>query len=257
MAEPLKCEIQDGIALLTLDRPETHNALGHTESAEAFEAVGARLNADDSVRAAILTGAGKSFSAGGDLRAMRAVLDLEPAAIAETYRRGIQRVPRAMLSIRVPTIAAVNGAAIGAGLDLACTCDIRLASDQARFAESFVKLGLVPGDGGAWLLPRVVGVSKAAELALTGDTIDAAEAARIGLVSRIVPAGSLLEEAFALARRIAANPAIAVRATKRLLREGATQSLEANLELAAALQALCHKTDENRAAIESFLSRSK
>ncbi|NWG45656.1 MAG: enoyl-CoA hydratase/isomerase family protein [Alphaproteobacteria bacterium] len=254
---PLLIEEEGPIALLTMNRPDTHNAITHGDTVEAFEAAAARLNASSTIRVGILTGAGRSFSAGGDLRAMHALLDAPPEEIAQTYRRGIQRIPLAMASIRIPMIAAVNGAAIGAGLDLACMCDIRIASDKARFAESFVKLGIIPGDGGSWFLPRILGPSKAAELSLTGDTIDAAEALRIGLVSSVVAPDALMDAARALAGRIAANPPLATRGTKRLLAESQSLTLAQTLELAANLQALCHKTAENRAAVEAFLAKAK
>ena len=155
----------------------------------------------------------------------------------------------------MPVIAAVNGPAIGAGCDLACMCDIRIAGESAKFAESFVKLGIVPGDGGAWLLPRVVGFSKASEMAFTGDMLNAAEALACGLVSRVVPDGELLDAAHALAARIAANPPHAVRMTKRLLREGRTASLAAILETSAAAQALCHTTADHHEAVAAFLEK--
>ncbi len=149
----------------------------------------------------------------------------------------------------MPSIAAVNGPAIGAGCDLACLCDIRLASERATFAVSFVKLGLIAGDGGLWTLPRIVGRSKAAELAFTGDVLDAGAALACGLVSAVVPADALLESALALADRIAANPPQAVRWTRRLLRESERIDFESMLELSAAYQALAHHGEEHRAAL--------
>ena len=129
-----------------------------------------------------------------------------PEATRTNYRRGVQRVIRALWDCEVPMVAAVNGHAIGLGLDIACVCDVRLAADTARFASSFVKIGIVPGDGGAWILARAIGLSRASEMILTGDTIDARTAESYGLVSRVVPAGQLLSEAHAVARRIAVNP---------------------------------------------------
>ncbi|MCW1385126.1 enoyl-CoA hydratase-related protein, partial [Novosphingobium sp. KCTC 2891] len=166
-----------------------------------------------------------------------------------------QRLPLLFEAIEVPVIAAVNGPAIGAGCDLACMCDVRIASDKAKFAESFVKLGIVPGDGGAWLLPRIVGFSKASEMAFTGDLMDAAEALACGLVSRVVPAGELMDAARALAARIAANPPHAVRMTKRLIRESRLASLSAILEASAAAQALCHTTRDHHEAVAAFLEK--
>ena len=178
-------------------------------------------------------------------------------AVRENYRNGIQRIPLAFYRLDVPTIAAVNGPAIGAGCDLACMADIRIASDKASFAESFVKLGLIPGDGGAWLLQRVVGYAKAAEMSFTGDLLDAQQALAIGLVSKVVPAASLLDEARALAERMAANPGQALRMTKRLMREAQTSRLDTVLELSAAYQALTHTSEEHDAAVAAFLDRKK
>jgi enoyl-CoA hydratase/carnithine racemase len=150
-----------------------------------------------------------------------------------------------------------NGPAIGAGLDLACMCDIRIAADTARFAESFVRLGIVPGDGGAWLLQRAVGYQRAAELTFTGETIDAQAALAIGLVAQVVPASELLPAARSLAARIAANPAPALRMAKRLLRQAQTARLDETLQLSAALQALAHHTPEHEAAVAAFFADRK
>ena len=152
-------------------------------------------------------------------------------------------------------IAAVNGAAIGAGLDLACMCDIRIASDKAKFAESFVKLGIIPGDGGAWLLPRIIGLSRAAEMMYTGDPISAQVAEQWGLVSRVVPLEELMATARVLAQRIAANPSHAVRLAKRLHREGMHTRLDTHLEMAAGFQALSHQTQSHREAVDAFLEK--
>ncbi|MFL9828495.1 enoyl-CoA hydratase-related protein, partial [Rhodoplanes sp. SY1] len=180
-----------------------------------------------------------------------------PQQIAEQYRVGIQRIPMAMWKLDVPAIAAVNGPAIGAGCDLACMCDIRIASDRAVFAESFVKVGIVPGDGGSWLLPRVVGYARAAEMAFTGDPIDADEAREIGLVSRVVPHDQLMTVAFEMAGRIAANPPHALRWTKRLLRESQIARLDTVLEMAAAYQALSHQTEDHAEAVAALLEKRR
>jgi enoyl-CoA hydratase/carnithine racemase len=180
---------------------------------------------------------------------------IPPMPIRTEYRQGIQKLTLAVYNLDVPLIAAVNGYAIGAGCDLACMCDIRIASETARFAESFIKVGLVPGDGGAWLLPRVVGMSKAAEMSFTGEMLDAAAALSCGLVSRVVAPEALLDEAMALARRIAANPGPTLRLTKRLLREGQTTRLDSLLELSAAYQAIAHKTAEQVEAVNAFVEK--
>jgi enoyl-CoA hydratase/carnithine racemase len=169
------------------------------------------------------------------------------------YKEGMHRIPLSLHNPEVPLIAAVNGPAIG--LDLACMCDIRLASEDAIFAESFVKIGIIPGDGGAWLLQRVVGISKAAEMTFTGDPINGQEALARGLVSKVVPAASLLDKALKLAGRIAANPGHQLRMTKRLIREAQTGRLETTLEMSAAFQALAHSTEEHRTLIADAVAR--
>ncbi|RZJ16187.1 MAG: enoyl-CoA hydratase, partial [Haliea sp.] len=179
----------------------------------------------------------------------------EPTRSRLAYRNGIQRIPLALQALEVPTIAAVNGPAIGAGCDLATMCDIRIAADIATFAESFIKVGLVPGDGGAWLLPRAVGMSRACEMAFTGDAIDARQALDYGLVSRVVPPDELMAAANELAARIARNPSQALRMTKRLLREGQHTRLDTLLEMSASFQALAHWTSQHEEAVDAFLNK--
>jgi enoyl-CoA hydratase/carnithine racemase len=252
MARFIDLQTSGGVALMTLNSPQTRNVLGFGEQSREIEATCARIAADRGIRAVVLTGAGKAFSAGGDIKNMVARLDneqLEPIDDRYYYKEGIHRIPRALYELEVPTIAAVNGPAIGAGLDLACMCDLRIAAQSATFAESFVKLGIIPGDGGAFLLQRIVGISKAAEMTFTGDTIDAAEALACGLVSQVVPDEQLLEVAMAKAQRIASNPPHALRMAKRLLRESQHLRLESVLELSAAFQALAHSSSDHRERI--------
>ena len=252
----LLTEQTGAIVTLTLNAPDERNALSNQSQWDEIVDACGRIARDQSVKVLILTGAGSAFCAGGNVKDMRdkkGIAGGTPNDIREGYRHGIQRIPLALFNLDVPTIAAVNGAAIGAGCDLACMCDIRIASTKAKFAESFVKLGIIPGDGGAWLLPRVVGMSKAAELTFTGDTIDADEALRIGLVSRVAAPDDLMKEAQALAARIAANPAPALRMAKRLMREGQHMRLDSLLEMSAAFQAIAHHTKEHDQALETFL----
>ena len=259
MTDPVLYETDaEGIVTLTLNRPEVRNPLTDADMLEAILAALARLDADPSVRVAILTGAGKAFSTGGNMQAMRRGGGLTDDLAVRTrgkYKRGIQRLPLAFAALEVPVIAAVNGPAIGAGCDLTCMCDLRVAGQSARFAESFVKVGLVSGDGGSWLLPRIIGWSKAAEMALTGDAISAEEALACGLVSQVVPDAELMDTARALARRIAVNPPYAVRMTKRLLWEGRRADLATLLEMAAPMQALAHATGDHSEAVEAFLEK--
>ena len=175
--------------------------------------------------------------------------------IRRDYRGGIQKLTLGLYGLEVPVIAAVNGHAMGAGLDLACMCDIRIASESAKFACSFIKVGIVPGDGGAWALQQVVGYAKAAELFFTGDRFDADTAKELGLVSRVVEDDKLLDEALAIAERIVCNPPRALRLTKRLLREAQHSRMSDILELSAAYQAIVHETADNREAINAFVEK--
>ena len=253
----LKYEQDGAIVTLTMNDPETRNPLTGNSAVDEFVAACAKIQADPGVKVVVVTGAGPAFSTGGNVKDMRRFFetDISALAIRDEYRGGIQRLPLALYHLEVPTIAAVNGPAIGAGCDLACMCDIRIAAPEARFAESFVRMGIIPGDGGAWLLPRVVGLSKAAEMAFTGEIVDAEEALRCGLVSRISPPGGLLETAYALARRIAANPGPALRLTKKLMREGQHLRLDSLLELSAAYQALAHHTPQHEEAVRAFIDK--
>lgn len=255
---PLRIERDTHVETWTLDLPEQRNPISSNDVVDAIVDAVERANSDDDVRVIILTGAGSAFSAGGNIKDMADQTGLfggSPAQIREGYRRGIQRIPLALNRCDVPLIAAVNGPAVGAGCDLACMCDLRIASTTAWFAESFVKLGIVPGDGGAWFLPRAVGPARAAEMALTGDRIDAATALEWGLVSRVVEPDELLPTARQLAGRIAVNPPRAVRMTKRLLRESAHARLESVLELSASMQALAHHTNDHAEAVSAFMER--
>ena len=250
---------RDGAVLTArLNRPETRNALTEPAQMQELEDLCRSIRADRSVKALVITGEGSAFSAGGNVKDMQqrgGIFAGSPYEVRESYRDTIQRIPLALYDLDVPVVAAVNGPAIGAGLDLACMCDVRVASERALFAESFVKVGIVPGDGGAWLLPRVIGMPRASLMAFTGDTIDATKALDWGLVAEVVPAADLLAHAQALAQRIAANPGHALRLTKRLLREGQHMRLDSLLEMSAAFQALSHHTEDHREAVNAFLDK--
>ncbi|GAC57584.1 putative enoyl-CoA hydratase [Gordonia hirsuta DSM 44140 = NBRC 16056] len=255
---PLLITRDDDVVTWTLNQPQTRNAISDEAMIDALVAAVEAVNRDPSVRVVILTGAGSAFSAGGNVKDMAARTGLFAGAAHEQrtgYRLAIQRIPRAMDTLEVPVIAAVNGPAVGAGCDLALMCDLRIASPSAFFAESFVKLGLIPGDGGAWFLPRVVGAARAAEMALTGDRVDAATALEWGIVSQVVPEDGLADAARRLADRIAVNPPVAVRMTKKLLRESSRQSLDQLLELSAAMQGIAHQTEDHHEAVAAFLDK--
>lgn len=251
---------RDGaILVLTMSQPQTRNALTGNSAVEEIVQACAQVTRDRAIRVVVLTGADPVFSSGGNVKDMQRYEKegLSPEVIREEYRNGIQRLPKALYNLDVPVIAAVNGPAVGAGLDLSCMCDMRIASEKATFAESFVKVGIVPGDGGAWLLPRVVGMSKASEMAFTGDALDAQEALACGLVSRVVPHERLMEESLKVAARVAANPGGVLRMTKRLLREGERSTLESLLELSAGYQAIAHMTSDHREAVRAFIEKRK
>ncbi|EYT62307.1 enoyl-CoA hydratase [Dietzia sp. UCD-THP] len=254
-SQPLVVERADHIETWTLNLPETRNAISDPAIVDALCARVAVVNADHDVRAVVLTGAGSAFSAGGNVKNMvdrTGMFGGSPYELRDGYRTGIQRIPRALYHCEVPVIAAVNGPAVGAGCDLAVMCDLRVASTKAWFAESFVQLGIIPGDGGAWLLTKAIGPARAAEMALTGDRVKAEQAAAWGLVNEVVEPEELLPAARALAGRVAKNPPHAVRMAKRLLRESQHQSLESLLELSAAMQALAHHTADHREALTAF-----
>lgn len=254
----LTFERRGAVALLTLNRPEAMNALGSPGDGDAIAAVCVGVNADRAIRCAVLTGAGRAFSAGGDVKAMRdraGAFGGSGAEIRENYRSNIHRLARAIYGLEMPVIAAVNGPAIGLGCDVACLADIRIAADTAKFGVTFLKLGLIPGDGGAWLLPRSIGMSRAAELLFTGDVIDAATAEAWGLVSRVVPADRLLDEALALAERIAAQPPHALRLAKSLLRQGQTASYDTIMEMSAAAQAIMHLTEDHMEGVNALIEK--
>jgi len=257
MASFLKIQRDGAIQILTMSQPETRNALTGNTAVDELVAACNAIRLDTSIRVVVLTAEGPVFSSGGNVKDMLRFQNqkLLPETIREEYRNGIQRLPRALYNLDVPVICAINGPAIGAGLDLTCMCDIRIASEKATFAESFVKVGIVPGDGGAWLLPRAVGMSKAAEMAFTGDSFDAQEALACGLVSRVVAPEKLMEEALKLANKIAANPGGVLRMTKRLLREGERSTLDSLLEISAGYQAIAHMTPDHHEAVNAFIEK--
>ena len=256
--QPLLVSRDGHVETWTLNRPEARNPISEPAMGEALCRQVQAVNDDDAVRAVVLTGAGPAFSAGGNVKDIaegRGMFGGNPYQVRQGYRRGIQRIPRALYGCEVPVIAAVNGPAVGAGCDLTLMCDMRVAARTAFFAESFVKLGIIPGDGGAWLLTKAIGPARAAEMALTGDRVDAETALRWGLVNEVVEPEELLPAARSLADRVAANPPHAVRMAKRLLREAQHQSLDSLLELSAAMQALAHHTEDHHEAVQAQLER--
>jgi 2-(1,2-epoxy-1,2-dihydrophenyl)acetyl-CoA isomerase len=247
------------VAVVMLNRPESRNAIATPQDCHDLAAALMRANDDRDVNAVILTGAGKSFCAGGDLKSIRERTGIGPQSPPDAtrlnYRRGVHAVIRALADVEVVTIAAINGHAMGLGLDVATLCDIRIAGASAKMASNFVKVGIIPGDGGAWILTNAIGATRAAELVLTGDTIDATEAERIGLITRVAPDDQLMDEARKMAERIAVNPPRSIRLAKRLLREAQHSRLHDVLELSAAFQALAHETADHKEAVDAFTEK--
>lgn len=260
MAMPfVKYETADRIATITLSRPESRNALSKPSDCQDVVDALRRAHDDRQISVAILTGEGQAFCSGGDLKGMKTRNGVgrlnTPEATRQNYREGIGAMIRALHDAEIATIAAINGHAIGLGLDIALSCDMRVCAQSARLASSFLKVGLTPGDGGAWILQKLVGYARAAELILTGDPISADEALAIGLVNKVAPDAALMDEARALAGRVAVNPPRAVRLSKRLLREAQHQRLADVLELSAAFQALAHETADHQEAVDAFIEK--
>jgi len=258
MSNIILYEKQGPIAVLTLNRPDMMNALGQEGDGAAVAEICAEIASDQDIRAAILTGAGRAFSAGGDVKAMRdrqGAFAGSPYSVQNGYRTNIHRIVTSLYNLEVPLIAAVNGAAIGLGCDVACMADLRIASDKAKFGVTFLKLGLIPGDGGAWLLPRIIGNARAAELLFTGRVIDAATAADWGLISRAVPGDDLVGEAMKLAEEIAVQPPQSLRMAKLLMRHGQSANYETIMAMSAATQALMHHTDDHIEGVNAILEK--
>lgn len=258
MNEWLKFEKEGHIVTLTMNRPEIRNPLGESDDVKNFEEASSLINNDRDVRCVILTGEGAAFSAGGNVKNMKEKkgnFSGSSVALRERYRYGIHRIVRAVWNIEVPVIAAVNGAAVGLGNDVACLADIRIASKNARFGVTFLKIGLIPGDGGAWLLPKIIGLSMASELLFTGKLINADQAKECGLISEVFEESKLMIEANNLAQSIVKQPPDALRMTKKLLREGMISNFETMLEMSANMQALMHLTEDHEEAITAFFEK--
>mgnify|MGYP006273927089 FL=1 len=250
-------ETDGAVATITLNRPEARNAYTEAMVVELLAAID-DADADESVRAVVLTGAGPAFSAGGDLKAMRdrtGMFEGDPAELRNQYRKGLQQLPRRLDQFEKPVIAAINGAAIGAGLDLALMADIRIASLTATFGSTFARVGLIPGDGGAYLLTRVVGFARALDLVLTARIVGADEALAMNLVTSVVDPDEVLEVALKRAQQIASLPPKAVQAAKACLYRSVDNDLETALQLTAALQATVQHSDEHEEAVRKMIER--
>jgi 2-(1,2-epoxy-1,2-dihydrophenyl)acetyl-CoA isomerase len=248
----LSVERAGAIATITLNRPGARNALDLAMRQEMLAALD-EIEADDSLRVLILTGAGEHFCAGGDVKSMRErrQTSAEGRARVQLLNRLVQR----LVDFPRPTLAMVDGYAVGAGTNLALCCDMVIASDRAKFGELFNKIGLAPDGGGTWFLPRLVGLARAKELVFTGDIFDAAEAARIGLVNRVVPVAELRAVTWALAEKIAGGPPAVQRMAKHMLNRATTSDLAAALDLEAYSQGLAIAGDDHQEGLAAFFDK--
>jgi 2-(1,2-epoxy-1,2-dihydrophenyl)acetyl-CoA isomerase len=254
-SNPAVLESRDGAVLtLTMNRPDRLNPLG-TELATALVQALQRGSEDTGVRAIVLTGSGRGFCSGGDLALLR---DARTRSAADDLKGLLHAGSEIVLTMGLmpkPVIAAVNGPAAGAGMNLALACDIRIASDRATFAQSFARVGLVPDFGGTWLLPRLVGPGRAAELFMTADTLNAEEAQRMGIVDHVVPHGSLAQEAAAMAARLAAAPPLVVRAIKLMLNGSHIEEMRSALRNEEKHQEECFRSEDCAEGLNAFFEK--
>ncbi|MDH6218296.1 enoyl-CoA hydratase/isomerase family protein [Streptomyces pseudovenezuelae] len=247
--------VTDQVAYLTLNRPEALNALAPAQRDRLIDLLG-EASADPGIRAVVLTGTGRGFCAGADLRGGAATAgERLPGDVARTLRRGAQRLIAAVLDCEKPVIAAVNGTAAGLGAHLALACDLVLAAESARFIEVFVRRGLVPDGGGAYLLPRLVGLQRAKELMFFGDAVSATDAERLGLINRVVPDGELEKTAREWATRLATGPTRALALTKQLVNASLDSDRATAFAAEAAAQEINMTTEDAQEGVRSFVER--
>ncbi len=256
----IETRTDNGVATITLADPDTRNAITGEEMVEDLLDALHDAETDPDVVVTILNAAGPAFSSGGNVKDMAAGEGLfsgSPVEQVEAYRDSIQQLTRFLATTDLVTIAEVNGPAVGAGFDLVLGCDLRFGSRNARFAHTFIEMGIIPGDGGAWLLPRVVGWQRATELALTARFITSAEAESYGILLEVVPEDKLHERVVEVSRTIASKPKPAVVMAKRLLRQARSMDLDGFLEFSAALQAIAHTTPEHLTAVANYVDSLK
>jgi 2-(1,2-epoxy-1,2-dihydrophenyl)acetyl-CoA isomerase len=257
--EDLLVEKKNHSLWITLNRPEASNAYS-SGMVKALVEVLRHADVDNQVRVIIITGAGKNFCAGGDIKAMRGKTGMfagESNELREAYQSGIQQIPLAISQLKTPIIAMVNGAAVGAGCDLAAMCDLRVASQEATFAETFARVGLVPGDGGSFFLTRLIGYGKAMEMFLTCKTVSASEALGMGLVNRVVLPEELKNSTQELADQLAALPPIALQMTKKSVIHAYQNDLGSHLELMAAYQGITQRSSDHFKALDGMIEKKK
>ena len=251
MSEHLRFEADAFIATITLNRPEKLNAFTDDMLEEWLHAL-QECRIRDDVRVIVITGTGRAFTTGGDVGGFADSASKSAAGIKSRVQNGVQRLPRAIAEMDKPVIAALNGMAISGGLDIALACDIRFAAESARFAETYARMGLIPGVGGAYLLPRVVGAAKALEMLWSGDFIDARQAERIGLVNKVFPDQELMPRTYEFARRVASSAPLSVQLIKRIVRVGLQADLATGLELAASNLPVVRSSLDHLEAVAAF-----
>ena len=252
----IKVTDEKAVRVITLNRPEIRNAITGLDMLDELLDALDEAEQNPETLVAVLNAEGPAFSAGGNVKEMAAKTGLfggNPAELTEKYRATIQQLTRFMTTTDLVTIAEVNGPAVGAGFDLVLGCDLRYGSRNAKFAHTFIEMGIIPGDGGAWLLPRVVGWQRATELALTARFIGSAEAEKYGVLLEVVPEDKLAAHVMEVANTIASKPAPAVVMAKRLLRQARSMDLDGFLEFSAALQAIAHATPEHSEAVATYV----
>ena len=263
-----------GVLAITMDDPPTRNAIGD-EMAEEITRQLVRLESDPDLRALVLTGRDPAFCSGANVRRMdersrkpseepSVPSELSPWDLLDQRWKdgagqveGVRAVALRLHNLEKPSIAAVNGPAMGLGMGIALSCDIRFASDQARFSETFIRRGLIPADGSCWQLPRMIGLGNTLMLQYTGDVVDAQEALRLGLASKVTPHDDLMETTMELAQRLASGPTYAMALIKRLVQKSLDTDLEQSLRLAGPAQDIARRTEDHREGVRAFLEKRK
>jgi len=247
-------EIEQRVATITLNRPDRLNALNAELQAELIDAIATVSRDEHDVRCVVVTGAGRAFCAGADTTRMAGGPQERASRTAEDVRRGFRTAQALILGLHrleMPTIAMVNGDAVGAGMDIACVCDLRTMAETARFMVAYRRVGLIPGYGGAWLYPRRLGLSKAAEMMFTGNFMTAAEAKQTGAVVHVAPAAQLREQTMTLAQQIADGPPISLRLMKQLMYKGLEMDLETVMQMTATGSAITISSEDHREAVSA------
>ena len=258
MSAPIRYEKHGNVGVLIFNRPDALNPLGQPGDGVFIENLLADICGDTDVRCCVLTGEGRAFSAGGDVKAMKrrdGLFSGSKDEIEQAYVETVHRIVKAFWRFELPLIAAVNGPAVGLGCDVACLADLRLISEKGRFGMSFLKIGLIAGDGGSWLMPRIVGLARATEMIFTAGIYDADTAVEWGWASRKVAAEDLLSSAMELAAEIAKQPPLALRSAKRLLRAGQNNDYETVMAMSAQEQAILHETEDHMEGVTALLEK--